>query len=297
MGKLGIILFLGSCILAVAWLSQQNQLCEHPLHYRIGRVDDRFNISHQGYRQVIQEAGAIWEKAFGQTLFVYDPAAPFVVNLIYDERQQGTIASQQLSRNMQRAEDSNQKIRARHDYWQEIYQARSRALELSLNDFQKRLKTYNETVEEWNSKGGVPPTAHEALNAEREALDRTRKELDTEHKAIEEIHHTLASLESRSDSLVATYNQNAYTYNSLYGTQTPFHKGEYDGQSISIFQFHNRDDLRLVLAHEMGHALGLTHVDAPEAIMHAMMGSQHLDNLAPTPADVEALQTACGHGN
>ncbi|WP_089942832.1 matrixin family metalloprotease [Candidatus Entotheonella palauensis] len=64
-----------------------------------------------------------------------------------------------------------------------------------------------------------------------------------------------------------------------------------------IFQFHDMDDLLLVLAHEMGHALGLNHIEPPEAIMHALMGSQNINDLAPTPADIEALQAMCGNGN
>jgi len=297
MGKLGPILFLCSCALAAGWYWQQSQGCERPLHYRIGEVDDRFDLSSVAYRQLIQKAGHIWENALGQKLFVYDPAASFSLNLLYDERQHSTLTSQQLSRKMQQAENSNQQVRARYDYWQEIYQTRSAAFQESLNDFQTRLEVYNKTVEEWNRKGGVPSTEHGALTAEREAIDRTREELEAERNALEEINQTLESLQSRSDTLVATYNRNVHTYNALYGVQTPFHKGEFDGDSITIFQFHDANDLLLVLAHEMGHALGLNHVDTPEAIMHAMMGSQNLDKLAPTPADLQALHTSCGHDN
>ncbi len=297
MGKLGTILLFCSCALAAGWFWQQGRQCEEPLRYRIGEVENRFDLSTRAYRKIVQEAGDIWESALDQDLFVYDPAAPFAINLVYDERQHATVTSQELSHKMQQTNHSNQKIRALHDHWQDIYQTRSEAHQTAVDDFRKRLKAYNTTIEEKNSKGGVTQEEYDALSAERETLDRTRDKLDTERKELEEITQTLASLQAQSKSLVTAYNQNAHTYNSLYGVNTPFHKGEYDGESITIFQFHDMDDLLLVIAHEMGHALGLKHVDKPEAIMHALMGSQDLDNLAPTSADIEALKTTCAGGH
>jgi len=297
MRKLGTILFLCSCALAAGWFWQHDQPCEHPLRYRIGEVDDRFDLSPREYRKIIQKAGDMWATALGQELFIYDPEASFAINLLYDERQHTTITSHELSRKMQQTDHSNQKVRALHNHWQDIYQTRSEAYQISLDDLQKRREAYNATVEAKNRQGGVTQEEHDALSAEREAIDRTREELDAKHKAIEEITQMLESLQAQSTTLLTIYNRNAHTYNALYGVNIPFHKGEYNGESITIFQFHNLDDLLLVIAHEMGHALGLNHIDAPEAIMHALMGSQDLNNLTLTPADTQALQTTCGHAN
>jgi hypothetical protein len=276
---------------------QHGQPCEHPLRYRIGEVDDRFDLSPREYRKLIQKAGDMWATALGQELFIYDPAAPFAINLVYDERQHTTMTSHELSRKMQQTDHSNQKVRALYDHWQDIYQTRSEAYQMSLDDLQKRREAYNATVEAKNRQGGVTQEEHDALSAEREAIDRTREELDAKHKALEEITQMLESLQAQSKTLVTTYNLNATTYKALYGVNIPFHKGEYNGESITIFQFHNIDDLLLVIAHEMGHALGLNHVKAPEAIMHALMGSQDLNHLILTPADTQALQTTCGPAN
>ncbi|ETW94255.1 MAG: hypothetical protein ETSY2_50050, partial [Candidatus Entotheonella gemina] len=236
MRKLGTIPFLCSCAVVAGWFWQQSQGCERPLYYRIGEIDDRFDLNKREYRKIIQNAGNLWESALGQDLFVYDPAASFAINLVYDERQHATITSQELSRKMQQTEDSNQKIRDLHDYWQDLYQSRSETYEASLADFQKRIKAYNNAVEAGNSKGGVPQAEYDALTAERETLDRLREQLDAERAELEEITQTIQSLQDRSNKLVATYNRSAHTYNALYGVNTPFHKGEYDGESITIFQ-------------------------------------------------------------
>jgi predicted Zn-dependent protease len=75
---------------------------------------------------------------------------------------------------------------------------------------------------------------------------------------------------------------------------THFHKGEYQGNAITIYQFYDTADLALVLAHELGHALGLGHIDDPSAVMHAVMGEQDLTPLRLTPGDVHALRSVCG---
>ena len=48
-----------------------------------------------------------------------------------------------------------------------------------------------------------------------------------------------------------------------------YDKGDYDRRSgeLNIYQYDNTADLRLVLAHEFGHALGMGHVNDDQAIM------------------------------
>lgn len=61
MGKLGTILLLCSCAVAAGWFWQQSQGCERPLHYRIGEIDERFDLNKREYMKIIQEAGDLWE--------------------------------------------------------------------------------------------------------------------------------------------------------------------------------------------------------------------------------------------
>jgi len=293
MNKVGLTLFICSCILIAGWLWQQSKGCEYPVHYRIGQVDDRFGLSPVEYRKVVEEAGILWEEALGRPLFVYDPTSSFPINLIYDERQQATVDSQELSRKIKQVESSNDQVLGRYDHWKDIYDTKSQAYEKVANNFEAGIKAYNAKVDKWNEEGGVPEDQVDALNAERNALDQMRADIDAKRGELEEIRQTLSSLQGQSSTLVAAFNSNVRTYNALHGVKIPFNKGVYDGESISVFQYHDEDDLRLVLAHEMGHALGVDHVERAEAIMHAMMGAQNLDDLTPTAADIKAVKAVC----
>jgi predicted Zn-dependent protease len=47
------------------------------------------------------------------------------------------------------------------------------------------------------------------------------------------------------------------------------------------------------MAHELGHALGLRHVDDPQAVMHAFMGEQDITPLVLSRDDIDILAAAC----
>jgi predicted Zn-dependent protease len=63
---------------------------------------------------------------------------------------------------------------------------------------------------------------------------------------------------------------------------------------INIYQFHDESDLELVLAHELGHALGLNHVENPESVMYYLMEKQNLENIQLTTQDLQAIKNVCG---
>jgi predicted Zn-dependent protease len=48
-----------------------------------------------------------------------------------------------------------------------------------------------------------------------------------------------------------------------------------------------------VLAHEFGHALGLDHVEDPQAIMYYLMDKQNIKDLKLTTDDINALKKGC----
>ena len=69
-----------------------------------------------------------------------------------------------------------------------------------------------------------------------------------------------------------------------------FDKGNFDGHNINIFEFQSEDDLRLTLAHEFGHALGLKHHEDPKGLMHPMMQDQEQTNFRLLHSDLMLFQ-------
>ena len=70
---------------------------------------------------------------------------------------------------------------------------------------------------------------------------------------------------------------------------------EYVGKrACRFFQFKDRTDMLLVLAHELGHALGLGHNRNPQSIMAPLIVTKEL---ALSPDDLAALKAVSASGD
>ena len=92
----------------------------------------------------------------------------------------------------------------------------------------------------------------------------------------------LNQLNQRIDSSVKSFNQRFQP--------RLFDKGSFNGKQINIYEFESIEDLRLTLAHEFGHALGLKHNQDPQALMYPVMKEQHIQNFRLSAADLALLQ-------
>jgi hypothetical protein len=294
MAKFGVFLtIISSIAISILVSSQAKTPCESPLLYRIGSHDERFGISEIAFRDAIEQAASLWERALGFELFAYDPTAAFAINLVFDERQQATIDKQQLTRTLEQMASSQSNITQSYAHWQETYKAKKTAYDSLLTAYQARVAAHNREVKRWNTSGGAPPQIYDALSKERQALAQLEAQLGQDRAYINDVIDMLTSMQQQSHTIADTYKTEVSTYHARYGEHARFNQGEYNGKAITIYQFNERADLILVLAHELGHALRLGHVDDPTAIMHYLMGEQDLDGLSLTPDDINALKVVC----
>lgn len=281
------VLASGGYIYSVASL-----VCPTPLPYRLGTIDASFNITEADAKRVLADAAAVWEAEATEPLFVYDEEANFTINFVFDERQEAADLQSSLRHQLDKTQSVTEDLESRQERLVAEYTAAAEAYDTAVTTYEERLDAYNAQVASYNEAGGAPPEAFAELEAQAEELEAERRELNRQADALNEQGAEIAALGEKGSAIVDAYNRGVLEYNDRFGEGREFTQGTYQLDRIDIFSFVDEDELKLVLAHELGHALTLDHVENNESIMHFLIGSQP-SPLALTAEDQAEFHRVC----
>lgn len=278
--------------LSVLYLSALQVNCVVPITYALGTLDDRFGLDREQALVLLSEAEAIWEQPLETELFQYDPNSRFVMNFIYDERQRFAEAEYGFRQRLGSVEQVNESVRTQYTELTTEYEVLKKTYETRSAAYEQALAQFNNEVQQYNAQGGVPPDDLTQLEQQGAALETERREINASAQQINALVDRINRVGEQGNLLVEQYNRGVGEYNETFGQSRQFTQGEYRGQSINIFSFSDEDELRLVLAHELGHALGIGHVDGRQSIMYYLIGEQPAD-LKLSEFDVVAYNAVC----
>ncbi|MEI7750114.1 MAG: matrixin family metalloprotease [Candidatus Moraniibacteriota bacterium] len=271
--------------------------CDTPIYWSLGDVDPRFPVDRKTFLRTAIEAGLLWEKRIGKEVLVYDPKAPFVVTTVFDDRQKMAYATNDLQTTVNRYQKDAGTMKSTYDNLKAVFERDQSALNARIQAYQKALSAYNDDVSRANASGGVSQSVYDSLQKKRQVLEDEQSSVSTESARISKEADTLNATAGKLNTATATVRNDITQYRRTYGDSKPFIEGLYESplHSITVYEFNGVNDLRLVLAHEFGHALGIAdHVsDDPSAIMYAMMGGQDPNHPTLTEADINAYVAAC----
>jgi hypothetical protein len=268
-------------------------VCKAPIAYRVGQLDPQFGLTEDEARNAISDAESLWEDSTGRNLFTYDPNAAFTINFVYDDRQARTNNEQELSAELDEKKDLSDDVRTQYEHLLATYDDLTDEYESQIDTYNEKLRAHNEEVDRWNTKGGAPQDVYDQLKAEQQELTAEQQQLDALASQLNSIAKQINALGDQGNTLVAAYNSVVAAYNNAFGTESEFTQGDYQGNRIDIYQYASLEELRLVLAHELGHALGLEHDAGTSSIMYYLMGGQHFDD-GLSDADKAEFERVCG---
>lgn len=275
------------------WYHTANSKCPAPIAYAIGDIDERFGISAEEARAVISEAESIWEDRTGRNLFTYDADAEFAINFIFDDRQETTLEEHQLREVLDQTEGISSAMREEYEVLLNRYETLKDTYENRLRTYENRLATHNGEVAHWNAQGGAPTDIYERLNEEQRTLSAESAELSSIAAKLNQLVDAINELGDKSNRTIRDYNNRVADYNDRFREEREFTQGDYQDGRINIYQFKDLTELRLVLVHELGHALSLDHVENPQSAMYYLMQDQSPD-LTLSDEDLLEFRRVCG---
>lgn len=246
-----------------------------PLRWRLGNVDPRFKVSESRVRRLTEDVIRVWEDAAGRRLFVYDASRGFPVSLVFDHRQEREIAIQQAKSEITALAGALDETERALSPLRDEFNARQEALNVATRAYNRRLQDYNRQVDEWNRQGGAPSDVVDTLEAERRALGRERNRLAAEEREVDDLRSKANAKVQEYNDLLRRNRAAVAQFNQRFGKTRTVQLGQcirttQSVKSVTIYCFRDEKQLAFVLAHEMGHAIGLQHVKGQDSIMVAV---------------------------
>ncbi|MDO8471437.1 MAG: matrixin family metalloprotease [bacterium] len=270
--------------------------CQEPIAYTIGTFDRKFGISQKYFLDALSEAEAIWENSIDKELFVYAPEkGELAVNLIYDYRQEVTGTLSGLEDVLEENETTYKALQNKYAGLKAEYNNEKSVYDARVVVFDEREASYQQKVETWNSGKRTSREQFNELEREKRALETEVRELKVLETQLNEMVRVINTLVGTLNHLAKSLNLSVGKYNTIGASRgETFTGGIYHSaegvQGIDVYEFSSRDKLVRILAHELGHALGLDHNDDPKAVMYRLNEG---DTKVLTASDIAALQTLC----
>ncbi len=257
------------------------------LRYRIIDVDPRFKLTTEQVKQLSVQATQIWKDGTGQDYFVYDPNAQLAIHFIYDERQ---IESEQRREHLSQLETGQRQWldkKQRLDQTEQEILNNKQFLDLKQQQLNQQIQQYNQeqlTAQQRPTSIVDRDYFQRRQQALQDNIQQVQQEITQYNQKISDLNQQVDELNQLNQQL----DQSVHQYKQRFQPHL-FHKGLFNGREILIYEFESEDDLRLTLAHELGHALGLQHANDPTALMYPLMKDQNAENFSLTQADRELL--------
>lgn len=275
------------------WYYTALAVCQVPISYRIGNVDDRFDLTEDEVRTAISTAESLWEDGTDRNLFTYDPEGKLVIHFIYDERQQRADEEKQLREVLEQKEGVSDTVKSEYEHLLAEYDALRTTYRQQTENYEQRLAAYNNEVAEWNTQGGAPKDVFERLSKTQASLGKEERRLNNLTAQLNTLAERINALGTQGNSIISDYNSLVNFYNDRFTEEDEFTQGDYEDDVINIYEFNTGEELAIVLAHELGHALGIDHVEGDDSIMYRRMGEQRM-TLGVQPNDLNAFLEICG---
>ena len=276
---------------------QTDSECSEILTWKIGDLDPRFNVDRETLKGLMSEVSGFWKDASGGSLIRYSDSGDLTLNLIYSDQQKYTDDEKLLSERIRKMRQHFYSMQLKYQRQSEIYGEVQNRYNSSQEEYNSAVDKYNGIIARSRAAGFVSGNDDQRLEDLKPKIERMDRALDTlfEEMIAEEM--KTAQLSVELIAFADRVNKFIFRYKSQFDSWKTFHQGVYldvgGEKKINVYQFGDIKNLKLILAHEAGHALGLAHSENPQSVMYYHSEDDNMDSFHLTYEDLNALTNRC----
>jgi len=275
------------------------EACSLSFDYSIDTIDGRFNVTEQEVEAAVMHALELWAPAIDSLHVSRSKAGRNSIRFVYDERQEFWDRSVELKDNIVSGMDRINRLKQERDRAEQQYTLKQGEHQQQVNAMNTSVDGLNEWIDEKNQSGGFGAQDIAALDRQKAVLEHSVETEQRLREELEQLEQVFQQLHDRVNRAITFSNQLTDHFNNEFGGSIDFDGGTYQGTGrrgvITVYQFDSNPELKVLLAHEIGHAMGLGHVENSRSIMNKRMGGQYTGGeMQLSPQDVKEIRKVAG---
>lgn len=282
---------------------------------RIGTIDEHYakTITKSELKQILMDIESKLENQLGFDVFNYSNSGK-VIDILYVAPQKLEQQIQKKTKKLQRKKEQIEDLKSEfpeelariEEYQKSLNKFASyiNEMTISLNDYIKNAnKQRNFNSAQYKSAQRYVQEKQDRIKREIKNLRKERRTLrrmsDEYNKKIRKLNRLVRSHNMLSNQITRMNRSIKKVKGKTFGSKEISLKTYYkDGKKvrertettnmtkIEIYGFENKKQLKAVLAHEIGHLVGIPHINVKNSLMNPILQEKQIENLSLTKEDI-----------